>query len=112
MKPDIKAEWVAALRSGKYKQTTGILRDDEGFCCLGVLCDLVKDRVGLYWTCPEDYYEAQMMGYSNGQLPGKVYRFAGLDSAIPYVDGRSLVYLNDTQRWDFNAIADAIEIYL
>jgi hypothetical protein len=44
--------WVAALRSGKYKQTVGRLqrrRDyvgkygDEytaGFCCLGVLCDL------------------------------------------------------------------------
>ena len=31
---------VAALRSGKYKQCTGALRKDDGFCCLGVACDV------------------------------------------------------------------------
>ena len=39
-------EWVDALRSGDYIQTTGRLCRDDGskhktFCCLGVLCDLV-----------------------------------------------------------------------
>lgn len=33
-------EWVTALRSGKYAQTTGKLHTEEGFCCLGVYCDL------------------------------------------------------------------------
>lgn len=32
--------WIKALRSGEYEQTTGQLRDDKGFCCLGVACDL------------------------------------------------------------------------
>jgi hypothetical protein len=39
--------WVKALRSGEYKQTTGALRRSsstetmpEGYCCLGVLCDI------------------------------------------------------------------------
>lgn len=32
--------WVAALRSGEYEQTTGQLRSDTGFCCLGVACDV------------------------------------------------------------------------
>ncbi len=36
----VKEKWLAALRSGHYKQTTGCLRDNKGFCCLGVLCDL------------------------------------------------------------------------
>ena len=41
MKPEIQAEWVAALRSGEYKQGTGVLRSEANeFCCLGVLCDL------------------------------------------------------------------------
>jgi hypothetical protein len=32
--------WVAALRSGEYKQTTQVLHNDQGYCCLGVACDL------------------------------------------------------------------------
>ena len=36
-----KEKWVAALRSGKYKQDKdqGLLETDDGkFCCLGVAC--------------------------------------------------------------------------
>jgi hypothetical protein len=44
MKPEIKKQWVAALRSGKYNQGSGRLKsydnDEAAFCCLGVLCDL------------------------------------------------------------------------
>lgn len=38
-------ELVAALRSGKYKQTKGYLHTDKGFCCLGVATDLA----GVTW---------------------------------------------------------------
>lgn len=37
--------WVLALKSGRYKQARGRLRDElptgggDGFCCLGVMCD-------------------------------------------------------------------------
>ena len=38
---ELMEKWVAALRSGEYKQHRGALRshedDDVGFCCLGVL---------------------------------------------------------------------------
>ena len=45
MNKDIRDNWVAALRSGMYKQGTGVLRQKsqdgrDGFCCLGVLCDV------------------------------------------------------------------------
>lgn len=47
MKPEIKAQWLTALRSGEYKQGTGALRNGNAFCCLGVLCDLAaKQGVG------------------------------------------------------------------
>lgn len=35
-----KHRWLEALRSGKYQQTHGCLRDNQGFDCLGVLCDI------------------------------------------------------------------------
>src|ERR1700746_4178083 len=34
---DVAEKWVAALRSGKYKQAKNHLYDGEGYCCLGVL---------------------------------------------------------------------------
>lgn len=40
MNADLKAKWIAALRSGDYRQVQGYLHNEGGFCCLGVLCDL------------------------------------------------------------------------
>lgn len=40
MDAELKAKWIEALRSGKYKQTRQILRDGNGHCCLGVLCEV------------------------------------------------------------------------
>lgn len=38
MDPDLKAKWLAALRSGDYKQCSRTLYDDieHSYCCLGV----------------------------------------------------------------------------
>ena len=35
--PELKAQWVTALRSGTYKQGKDILFHDGCYCCLGVL---------------------------------------------------------------------------
>lgn len=39
----IKAKWLAALRSGKFHQTEGCLKEvingQKAYCCLGVLCE-------------------------------------------------------------------------
>lgn len=32
--------WQNALRSDRYKQTTGTLANEEGHCCLGVACEV------------------------------------------------------------------------
>jgi len=44
-----REQWLTALESGRYKQTTGQLRADfngksYGYCCLGVLCNIHKDK--------------------------------------------------------------------
>lgn len=42
MNKEFKQKWIDALRTGKYQQGRGVLRTDNNcFCCLGVLCDLV-----------------------------------------------------------------------
>ena len=45
MREDFKKEWVAALRSGEYKQGYGELKNNTGeYCCLGVACDLLVKK--------------------------------------------------------------------
>jgi hypothetical protein len=56
MTPELKAKWLAALRSDKYQQGEGALSQDGNFCCLGVLCDIAgykwKKEVNTnYLTC-------------------------------------------------------------
>ena len=76
MKQDIKDKWVAALRSGEYPQTTGSLRDEEGYCCLGVLCDLLKDD-NEEWIKSERAYNILN---DCGLLPVKIQELAGMES--------------------------------
>jgi hypothetical protein len=43
MNTEVKAKWLAALRDGSYRQAMGKLHASGGYCCLGVLCDLVDN---------------------------------------------------------------------
>lgn len=51
MDPELKAEWIAALRSGEFRQGYGKLSqrnswdDASSYCCLGVLCEIKKDEL-------------------------------------------------------------------
>ncbi len=40
MLPEIRARWATALP--QYAQTSGALRRHDKFCCLGVLCEIVR----------------------------------------------------------------------
>jgi hypothetical protein len=42
MNPEIKTKWIEALRSGKYRQVMGVLKRGQGYCCLGVLREIVR----------------------------------------------------------------------
>lgn len=39
MTPELKASWLADLKSGKYPKTQNYLKTAHGYCCLGVLCE-------------------------------------------------------------------------
>jgi hypothetical protein len=119
----IAKKWVEALRSGKYKQIFSRLHTNTGFCCLGVLCDIVKDEVRGHW---EEYpTDAAVSGTRKFvvphakveeicPLPITVRNYTGMKSAfgtfIADTAGniKSLAGLND-QGASFEEIADIIE---
>lgn len=126
MRADIKARWVEALRSGKYNQAVEVLRNDSGFCCLGVLCDVVKKDLSealghdVDWGNPLNLNECRRSYYfldQVGELPAEVrdlcdFRGGETLHGSPIVDGKSLIVMNDTDGNTFDEIADAIEKYL
>ena len=103
-------KWVAALRSGKYKQTKGRLREDNGFCCLGVLCNLHAEAHPKFAAKQSSKYHYD----DNEGLPPKVVtEWAGISSDTGFfVDNYGqyfeLTVLND-QGKSFKQIADIIE---
>jgi hypothetical protein len=40
----LKSQWLEAMRSGRYAHTKSRLRDQHGFCALGVLCDTLDPK--------------------------------------------------------------------
>ena len=137
MNQEIKAKWIAALRSGKYKQGEGCLNDGHGgFCCLGVLCDVQ----GVEWTPGIDYGTnktgKKVMGIvmpadpvfpergtyvEVGILPDEIRDFVQLPTStglIPqdFLTDRkgnfiTLTQLNDLEKLTFDQIADVIEYF-
>ena len=43
----VKAKWLKALRSGKYRQSREFLRGKYGYCCIGVLECVMGNKVGI-----------------------------------------------------------------
>lgn len=124
MKEDIAKKWVAALRSGEYKQGKHCLQKDGEFCCLGVLCDIAlkegvvkiersengqhryidpNDRfVGSYLVLPAPVVEwANMHSKSGWRAP-----LLGADKTPEFPP---LFEMNDMYNNDFNQIADIVE---
>lgn len=108
MHPDIKAAWVAALRSGRYPQGMGGLRTRSGFCCLGVLCDLYSPT--LWQPGPRSavaVYAATATDWNHLQLPQTVRQWAQLPNGVM----GDLATKNDSGV-SFAALADWIEAAL
>lgn len=109
MNPDVKAKWVAALRSGEYKQAEGALHRDNAFCCLGVLCDLHRKEVN-----PDKNWEPAKFDDKFAYLdehnypPKEVMDWAGLTQRNPRVVPGRIADLND-RHISFAHIAEIIE---
>ncbi len=130
MNPEVKSKWLAALRSGEYKQAKGLLRDHQGYCCLGVLQDIFQKEHNLEWSkaAPHDTCFTPAHGTNWGVPTGECQHWAGLTYNNPIVQvpatlqdvqagfsvahgmvDQSLSACNDHYKMDFNQIADIIE---
>lgn len=117
MNPEVKKLWVEALRSPKYKQVQGMLKDGRKFCCLGVLCDISKlGKWGKRDNGGFTPYRIDAEFDSDTELPERVWEWAGLPDSLGStvsINGKrlDLASHNDAGR-TFAEIADAIEAQL
>ncbi len=103
MNKEIAKRWVAALRSGKYKQGRGALNKNDSFCCLGVLCDISELNTWVASNTNTEGYDGEQ-----GVLPVQVMEWAGIKSSVADSPGGSLTSQNDTGA-SFSEIASIIE---
>lgn len=112
-------KWLAALRSGEYKQTPGVLRSlDGGYCCLGVLQHVLDGKVTpdevdneelppLAWLDEKGitFCGVRSLKHKQPFLPSLGCYAAEANDATedPYEDGE------EVHTHNFHQIADAIE---
>lgn len=96
--------FLNALRSGEYKQTKYCLKDDEGFCGLGVLTDLYIKQNDLTWDLePINQKKFSFQGMSH--IAHKdVNEACEIDNTILGM----IPYMNDSGK-SFEEIADYLE---
>ena len=112
----LQQRWVDALRSGNYKQAhKGKLKSAQGYCCLGVACQLFAVELALTTEVETDCTRF------NGCIcvvPEAVIDALGLQSGIGGPGDRgyragvyNLSYENDTNKKTFEQIADHVTTY-
>lgn len=103
MPSEIRNAWIKALRSGKYEQGRHVLKDsDAGYCCLGVLCDVIDSSKWEYRPGREFEYQYEgSFEYPPDDVKFKANLTEGACSA--------LASLNDDDELTFNQIANIIE---
>lgn len=101
MKRDVMRKWVKALRSGKYKQTIGKLKNEDGYCCLGVLCDI---------KAKEQKKKFNGIGDENKDvLSVTQMKWAGMKTKTGRCGKNELTNMNDYEGRSFAYIAHFIE---
>ena len=128
MRKEVMKKWVKALRSGKFKQGTGTLKQynskgEAQHCCLGVLCELYNSEMkkSKKKTLLEKVYDNDMdfsfgysrFGGSKEDLPKDVMKWSGIKNSLGQFNlsdnhYETLADLNDLGR-KFKTIADIIE---
>ena len=120
MQEVMKADWVKALRSGKYNQANGVLCNGTAYCCLGVLCAVAgaefqdlevesengSDEVEVLLHKP--VLDGKVLAGSNGWDDTLTYEFIQ-DLGITLSEQDHLVNMNDVEKRTFDEIADWIE---
>jgi len=112
-----RKKWIAALRSGKYSQVRSRLKTDDGYCCLGVACEVLdakvsSGRAGTDSVCYEHGLEG-IKTVTDTILPYSIAHKLGISPTGTF-DSHNHAYdclwkLNDFADYSFSKIADVIE---
>ena len=100
---DLINEWIKELRSGRYKQTSEMLynAENQGFCCLGVACNSLFDT-------PIQTLEGEALP---DEIDGPYPKwFTDINNRFKAIYGHSLSDLNDSGSYNFDEIADALQL--
>jgi len=112
MNQRVKDLWIDALNSGSYSQTEAVLRDEYGYCCLGVLCDIYrKDTGDGKWEEIEDCYNfIDKDDQEKEVLPKSVRDWAEIQTPDPkLLDNLTATEANDTFNMPFKDIAELLK---
>jgi len=123
MNPEVKAKWVARLRSGQDKQGKTYLNRNDRKCCIGVLCEIAAEEKVIERVVSKS---ENTVGYRRGHgfmeiltLPDALLAWSGLEDnwgtfnrkdEVGNLSETSLTGLNDNG-YTFDQIADYIEEY-
>jgi hypothetical protein len=103
-------KWLISLRSGKYKQCEENLRNESGFCCLGVACEIQGiEHSGLHGFMFDAFY---MTATPDSNWFKNTYGFCPshlMNSDKDGSDVSCLADMNDVHKFNFEKIADVIE---
>lgn len=107
MDSQLKTDWVAALRSRKYKQGRFYLKNfDDEYCCLGVLCDIIDSSKWEKTTKEKN----PAWTSSNGEKLRTSFNNKDLEKiGLTEKEQDKLISLNDDNSATFSQIADYIE---
>lgn len=116
MDQELKTKWIAALRSGDYKQgVSKLCSSSNQYCCLGVLCEVAEIPkfsfkqiklldIGNWVFLAEDYmyYKFDSTRYESTNIQPR-------DFDIENCHIQNLISMNDEQNHSFSDIANWIE---
>ena len=120
MNKDIAEKWAVLLESNEFAQSSGKLRRTEGYCCLGVLCELYRRETGqgMWVECEGDNTGMYDFQWLNNQrrtdvpatlLPPVVQAWAGMRDNAGSMAERSLnktpLYRSNDDKVPFKQIA-------
>lgn len=100
MDAKLKADWVKALRSGKYSQAKDALKCGGGFCCLGVLADIQ----GAVWNSSS----SPIINGAYANMFDEEFLCSSFAGGLSETRQKTLAKMNDGGE-SFAAIADHIE---
>ncbi len=105
MKKKCLVNWLEGLRSGEYPQSRGALRNEQGYCGLGVLCE----QSGLADWKPEP--RTNKFQYLNQihYLPKEVAEWAGMSEWERWEVTAFVLTYQDNKKISFAELADLLE---